>query len=60
MIPVAIDTFGTVPKGLERELKKLEIGGGIDIIETKALLGVARVLKKVLETREDLLLLRIQ
>ena len=49
-----------IPKGLERELKELEIRGWIKTIQTTALLRVTRILKRILETSGDLLSLRFQ
>ena len=34
VIPIMIDALGTVPKGLERELSELDIGGRIETIKT--------------------------
>ena len=49
MIPTVIGGLGTVPKFLERGLKKWEIGGQIETILTTALLRSARILRRVLE-----------
>ena len=49
VIPVVIGVIGTIPKGLERELEELKIGGGIETIQTTALLRSARILRRVLE-----------
>ena len=38
VIPVVVGTLGTVPKGLKRGLKQLEIRGRIETIQTTALL----------------------
>ena len=34
VIPILVDALGTVPKGLVRVLKELEIGGRIETIQT--------------------------
>ena len=60
MIPIVIDALGMIPKGLERGLEELEIRGWTKIIQTAALLMLARILRRVLETWGDLLLLRLQ
>ena len=59
VIPIVIDTLGTVPKGLERELEELKIGRWFEIIQTTALIKMARILRRVLETWENLLSLRL-
>ena len=48
--PIVIGALGTVPKALENNLCELEIRGGIETIQTAALLGSSRILKRVLET----------
>ena len=60
VIPIVIGALGTVLKGFERALEELEIGGRIETIQTTALLRSANILRRVLETREDLLKLRLQ
>ena len=59
VIPIIIGTLGTVTKGLQRELEKLEIRGRIETILSIVLLRSSRILRKVLETRWDLLSLRL-
>ena len=44
-----------IPKGLVRGVEELEFGGQAEIIQTTALLRSARILRRVLETWEDLL-----
>ena len=46
IIPIVIDAFGTVTKGLE----DLEVGGRVETIQTTTLLQTARMLRRVLET----------
>ena len=50
VIPIVVGTLGMVPKGLEKRLEEVEIRGRIEIIQTTALLKLARILKRVLET----------
>ena len=50
VIPIVIDAFGTVTEGLLNELEELEIIGRMETIQTTALLGSARILRRVLET----------
>ena len=60
IIPIVIGTFGTVTKGLLKGLEDLEVGGRVETIQTPALLRTVRILRRVLETRGDLLSLRLQ
>ena len=55
VIPIEFDALGTVPKGLERRLEAVEIGGQIQTIQTIAYLRSARILQRVQETSEVLL-----
>ena len=57
--PIVIGAFGTVTKGLLKGLEDREVGGRIETIETTILLGTARILRRVLETWEDLLSLKL-
>ena len=50
IIPIVIDAFGTVTKGLLKVLEDLEVGGQVETIQTIALLRTARILRRVLET----------
>ena len=43
-IPIVIGMFGTVPNSLKRGLKELEISEPIEIIQSTALLKLARIL----------------
>ena len=54
VIPIVVGGLGTVPKGLERGLRLLEIVERIETIQTIALLKSAWILRKVLETWGDL------
>ena len=60
IIPIVIGAFGTVTKGLLKALEDLEVGGRVETIQTTALLGTARILRRVLETWGDLLSLKLQ
>ena len=60
IILILIDAFGTVNKGLLKGLGHLEVGGQVETIQMTALLGTARILRRVLETWGDLLSLRLQ
>ena len=60
IIPIVIGAFGTVTKGLLKGLEDLKVGGRVETIQTTALLKTARILRRVLETWEDLLSLNIQ
>ena len=60
VIPVVVDALGTVPKGLESRLEELEIRRRIKIIQATVLLRIVRIMRKVLETWEDLLSIRFQ
>ena len=60
IIPIVIGAFGTVTKGLLKELEDLEVGGRVVTIQTIALLRTARILRKALETWGDLLSLKLQ
>ena len=60
IIPIVIGAFGTVSKGLLKDLEDLEVGGRVETIQTTALLKTARILRRVLETWGDLLPLNLQ
>ena len=60
IIPIVIRDFGTAPKGLLKGQEDLEVGGQVETIETTTLQRTARILRRVLETRRDLLLLKLQ
>ena len=55
IIPVVIGAFATVSKGLLKGLEDFEVGGWVETIQTTTLLRTARILRRVLETWEDLL-----
>ena len=60
IIPIVIGAFGTVTKGLLKGLADLEVGGRVETIQTTALLRTVKMLRRVLETRGDLLSLNLQ
>ena len=60
IIPIVIVALGTITKGLLKELEDLEVGGREETIRTTTLLRTARILRRVLESWEDLLLLKLQ
>ena len=60
IIPIVIGAFCTVTKELLRGLEDLEFGGRVETIQTTALLKMARILRRVLETWGDLLSLNLQ
>ena len=49
-VPIVIVAFGTVSKGVPKDLEDLEVGGRVETIQTTALLKTARILRRVLET----------
>ena len=49
VILIVVGAHGTVPKGLEKRLEKLEIRRRIKSIQTIALLRSARILRRVLK-----------
>ena len=57
---VPIGALATVTKGLVQELEDFEISGRVETIQTITLLGPAIILRRVLETREDFLSLKLQ
>ena len=60
IIPIVIGAFGTVTKGLLKGLEDLEVDGRVETIQTTALLKTARILRRVLETWEDMLSLNLK
>ena len=50
IVPIIIGAFGTVTKGLLKRLENLEISGRVETIYTIALLRMARILRRALET----------
>ena len=60
VIPIVVGALEIVPNSLEKRLENLEIRGRIETIQTTALLQSTRILRRVLETRGDLLPLKLQ
>ena len=60
IIPIVIDAFGTVTKGLLKGLGDFEVGGWVETIQTTRLFRTARILRRVLVTWGDLLSLKLQ
>ena len=60
IVPIVIGALGTMTKGLLKRLEDLEVGGQVETIQTTALLRMARILRRVLETWGDLLSLKLQ
>ena len=60
IIPIVIGAFGTVTKGLLKSLEGFKVGDRVETIQTIALLKTARILRRVLETYEDFLSLKLQ
>ena len=53
IIPIVIGAFDTVAKALLKGLEDFEVGGRVKTIQTTALLKMARILRRVLETWRD-------
>ena len=60
IVPIVIDTFGTVTKGFLKGLEDLEVGRRVETIQTTALLRTVRIPRRDLETWGDLLSLKLQ
>ena len=60
IIPIVIGALGTITKELIKELEDLEIRGWMKTIQIALLLRSARILRRVLETWEHLLSLKLQ
>ena len=50
IVPIVIGAFGTITKGLLKVLEDLEVGGRVETIQMTALLRIARIRRRVLET----------
>ena len=59
IIPIVIGAFGTVIKRLLKGQEDLEAGGRVVTIQTIALLRTAGILRRIRETRGDLLSLKL-
>ena len=60
IVPIVIGALGTITEGLLKGLEDLEIGGWVETIQTTALLRMARILRRDLETWGDLLSVKLQ
>ena len=60
VLPIVIDALGTVLRSLMKEMMELEIRRKIGTIQTSTLQRSARILRRVLETRGDLVSLRLR
>ena len=60
IVPIVIGALGIITKGLLKSLEDLEVGGRLETIQMTALLGTARILRRVLEIWGDLLSLKLQ
>ena len=60
VIPIVIGALGTVTKGLIQRPKDLEITERVETIQTTTLLRTAGILRRILETRGNLLSLKLQ
>ena len=49
IVPIVIGALGAIIKGLLKDLEDVEVGGGVETIQTTALLRTARILRRVLE-----------
>ena len=58
-ISIVVDAFVTVTEILIKE-QDMEIREGMETVQTTALLRTVRILRRVLETRGDLLSLKLQ
>ena len=59
-VPIVIDALGAVTKWLIQGLEDLDLRGRVETIQTTALLWSARILRRAMETWEDLLSLKLQ
>ena len=60
IILIVFGAFGTITKGLLKGLKDLEVGERVKTIQITTLLGMARILRRVVEIWGDLLSLKLQ
>ena len=59
-IPIVTGALDTVTEGLSKGLEDLQIRGQVETLQTTTLLRLARILRKVLENRGDMLSLKPQ
>ena len=60
IVGIVIGAFSTITKGLLKGMVDLDVGGRVETIQMTALLRTARILRRVMETWGDLLLLKLQ
>ena len=60
IISIVISGLSTVPEGLIKGVKDLEITGRVETVQANVILRSARILRRVLETWRDLLSLKLQ
>ena len=60
VIPIVVNALGIIAKGLEKKPEKLEIREKIWAFYSTTLLRLARILKRILENRGQLLSLSFQ
>ena len=60
IVPIVIGAFGKITKGVLKDQEDLEVGGRVETIQMTALLRIARILRRVLETWGDLLSLKLR
>ena len=60
IMPIVIGALGTVTKVLVQGMEDLEKLGRVETVKTTKLLTSARILRRVLETWEDLRILKLQ
>ena len=59
VIAIVVVALGTIPQNQEKRLDELEISGRIETKQTTALQKSIRILRRVLDTRGDLLSLKL-
>ena len=59
MILIVVSALGMVQKDLERRPEEFRISGRIEIVQTITLLRSAKILTRILESRGDMLFLRL-
>ena len=60
LVLFVVDALGMIIKGIEMRLLEVESRRKVDTIQSTAFLKSTRILRNVLETRGDLLSLRLQ
>ena len=51
ILPIVIGALGTVTNNLRKNLDKVDLHLGVDALQTTCLLGTARIIRKVLDTK---------